>query len=156
MVRNVIFCFVVIAVSSGLVYSSPAKPAFWKGTPVAGLVEEMRSLCNEENDSFSCMKLKVMNFLDNIMKKDSYKITDDVEVRNNGYVSVNEQRSEKDILEKVEDYVQSHDLIVNVPYVGGAKVILSPKGLNEDELNVSVKFTSGGRSVAEGKLLIVL
>ena len=150
MTRNVVFCFVVIAVSAGLVHSSPAKPAFWKGTPVDGLVEEMRSLCNDENDSFSCMKLKVMNFLDNILKKDSYKITDDVEVRHNGYAPVNEQRSEKDVLEKVEDYVQSHDVVVNVPFAG-AKVTLSPKGLNEDELNISVKFASGARSVAEGK-----
>lgn len=150
MTRNVIFCFVVIAVASGLVHSSPAKPAFWKGTPVDGLVEEMRSMCNDENDSFSCMKLKVMNFLDNILKKDSYKITEDVEVRHNGYSPVNEQRSEKDILEKVEDYVQSHDVVVNLP-VAGAKITLSPKGLNQDELNVSVKFASGGRSVAEGK-----
>lgn len=77
-------------------------------------------------------------------------ITDDVEVRRNGFAPVNEQRSEKDILEKVEDYVQSHDVIVNVPAVG-AKVTLSPKSLNEDEINFSVKFTSGARSSVEGK-----
>lgn len=148
--RSVILCFVVIAVSTGFVHSSPAKPAFWKGTPVDGLVEEMRSMCNEENDSFSCMKLKVMNFLDNILKKDSYKITDDVEVRHNGYAAINEQRGEKDILEKVEDYVQSHDVVLNLP-IAGAKVTLSPKGLNEDELNVSVKFANGARSVSEGE-----
>lgn len=147
MLRNVILCLVVMA---GLVHSNPAKPAFWKGTPVDSFVEEMRSMCNDENDSFSCMKLKVMNFLDTVMKKDNYKITDDVEVRHNGYSPVDEQRSEKDILEKVEDYVQSHDVTVNLP-MAGAKVTLSPKGLNEDEFNVSFKFSSGARSVAEGK-----
>jgi len=66
-----LLCFLVIAVTA--VNASPAKP-FWKGTPVDGLVEEMRSMCNEENDSFSCMKYKVMSFLDNILKKDNYKV----------------------------------------------------------------------------------
>lgn len=149
MTRGVVLCFVVIAVSTGFVHSSPAKPAFWKGTPVDGLVDEMRSLCNEENDSFACMKLKVMNFLDTVLKKDNYKITDDVEVRRNGFEPINEQRSEKDILEKVEDYVQSHDITLNIPAVG-AKVTLSPKSLNEDEINVSVKFASGARSAVQG------
>lgn len=152
MTRSLVVCFVVIAVSAGFVHSNPAKPAFWKGTPVDGLVEEMRSMCNEENDSFSCMKLKVMNFLDTILKKDSYKLTDDVEVRHNGYAPINEQRSEKDIVEKIEDYVQSHDVTVNVPAVG-AKITLSPKSLNEDEFNVSVKFASGARSAVEGKFI---
>lgn len=153
MTRGVVLCFVVIAVFTGFVHSSPAKPAFWKGTPVDGLVDEMRSLCSEENDSFACMKLKVMNFIDTILKKDNYKITDDVEVRRNGFEPVNEQRSEKDILEKVEDYVQSHDVTMNIPAVG-AKVTLSPKSLNEDEFNVSIKFTSGARSAVQGLLLI--
>ena len=152
MSHHVILCFVVIAVSTGFVHSNPAKPAFWKGTPVDGLVEEMRSMCNDENDSFSCMKLKVMNFLDTIVKKDSYKLTEDIEVRHNGFAPVNEQRSEKDILEKIQDYVQSHDVTVNVPAVG-AKVTLSPKSLNDDEFNVSVKFTSGARSAVECKSL---
>lgn len=150
MTRSVLLCVVVIAVSTGFVHSNPAKPAFWKGTPVDGLVDEMRSMCNDENDSFSCMKLKVMNFLDTIVKKDNYKITDDVEVRHNGYVPTNEQRSEKDVLEKAGDYVQSHDVTVNLPVIG-AQVTLSPKSIDDDELNVNVKFTSGARSSVEGK-----
>lgn len=155
MSRHVILCFVVMAVSSGFVFANPAKPAFWKGTPVDGMVEEMRSLCNDEKDSFACMKFKVMNFLDTVLKKDNYKLTDDVEVRHNGFAPINEQRSEKDILEKVEDYVQSHDVTVNIPAVG-AKVTLSPKSLNNDEFNVSVKFAANGaRSAAEGESLVL-
>lgn len=147
MTRSVLLCVVVIAVFTGFVHSNPAKPAFWKGTPVDGLVSEMRALCTDEGDSLSCMKLKVMNFLNDILKKDNFKITDDVEVRHNGYTPVNEQRSEKDILEKAGDYVQSHDVTVNLPAIG-AKVTLSPKSLDEDELNFSVKFTS---EAVEGK-----
>lgn len=107
-------------------------------------------MCNEENDSFACMKLKVMNFLDTILRKDNYKLTDDVEVRHNGYARVNEQRGEQDIVSKVEDYVQSHDVTVNIPAIG-AKVTLSPKSLDEDEFNVSVKFANGARSAVEGE-----
>lgn len=88
-----------------------------------------------------------MNFLDTIVKKDNYKITDDIEVRQNGYAPVNEQRTEKDILEKAGDYIQSHDVTVNLPAIG-AKVTLSPKSLDDDELNVSVKFTN---EAVEGK-----
>lgn len=70
--RGVALCVVLIAF--GCISANPAKPVSWMGTPVDGLVEEVRSLCNDENDSFSCMKLKVMNFLDTILKKDSYKV----------------------------------------------------------------------------------
>jgi len=63
-----------------------------------------------------------------------------------------EQRGEQDVLEKVENYVQSHDVTVNFPIVG-AKVTLSPKSLNDDEFNMSVKFANGARSGVEGLLL---
>jgi hypothetical protein len=150
MTRSVLLCVVVIAVSAGFVCANPAKPEFWKGTPVDGLVAEMRSMCIDENDSLSCAKLKVMNFLNDLAKKDNYKITDDVEVRSNGYTPANEQRSEKDILEKVGDYVQSHDVTVNVPAIG-AKVTLSPRSLDDGEINFNMKFTNGARSAVEGK-----
>jgi Protein of unknown function (DUF1676) len=74
-------------------------------------------------------------------------------VRSNGYIpSAYEQRSEKDVFEKVSDYVQSHDVTVNLP-VADAKVTISPKALNEGEFNVNVKFAEvGARSVeARGK-----
>lgn len=83
----------------------------------------------------------------------NYQLSDDVEVRHNGYApSAYEQRSEKDVFEKVADYVQSHDISVNLP-VADAKVTISPKALNEGEFNVNVKFAdSGARSVeARGK-----
>lgn len=64
-------CVVVI---TSLAYASPAKKAFWNGTPIDGMVQEMRSLCSEENDSFACMKYKVMNFLNTVMQKDSFKV----------------------------------------------------------------------------------
>lgn len=54
--------------------SNPAKPAFWKGTPLDNMVEEMRSNCADGSDAISCMKFKVLNFLDTIFKKDTYQV----------------------------------------------------------------------------------
>lgn len=81
----------------------------------------------------------------------NYQLSDDVEVRHNGYApSAYEQRSEKDVFEKVADYVQSHDISVNLP-VADAKVTISPKALNEGEFNVNVKFADSGARSAEAR-----
>lgn len=60
-----------------IVNGSPAKSAFWKGTPLDSTVEEMRSGCNND-DAISCVKFKFMSFLDNIFKKDNYKVSTEV------------------------------------------------------------------------------
>lgn len=119
--------------------ASPAKPQFWND----GSVAEMRSMCNNDKDSFSCMKLKIVEFIETVMKKDNFKITDDIEVKHNGFHAAGEGRSERDIFSKVEDYLQSHDVSVNIP-AAGAKVTVSP---SEEEFNVKVNFASSGRSV---------
>lgn len=64
-------CFLVALVT--IANGSPAKPAFWKGTPLDTTVEEMRSGCNND-DAIECVKFKFMSFLDNIFKKDNYKV----------------------------------------------------------------------------------
>jgi hypothetical protein len=71
--KSVICCFVAIAICA-VATASPAKPAFWKGTPMNGLIEEMRASCNDESDNLACMKYKLMNFLDTIFKKDNFKV----------------------------------------------------------------------------------
>lgn len=53
--------------------ASPAKPSFWKGTPLDTAVESMRSDC-ANNDEIACMKYKVMSLLDTVFKKDSYQV----------------------------------------------------------------------------------
>lgn len=58
----------------GVCAGNPAKPAFWKGTPLDNMVEEMRSNCADGSDAMSCMKFKVLNFLDAIFKKDTYQV----------------------------------------------------------------------------------
>lgn len=42
-------------------------------------------------------------------------------------------------------------MTVNVPFAG-AKVTVSPKNLNEDELSVNIKFGDNSGSIGDGKL----
>lgn len=73
MFRSTVVCVVVLA-SLSLTYAIPAKTAFWNGTPIDGMVEEVRSLCIQNTDSASCLKLKIMNFLDTVLQKDKFKV----------------------------------------------------------------------------------
>lgn len=68
------------------------------------------------------------------------QLTDAVEVRSNGYTPVYEPRAEKDVFDKVEDYIQSHDATFNFP-AAGAEVTLSPKEISEGKLNLNLKLT---------------
>lgn len=75
-------------------------------------------------------------------------------MRSNGFTAINEARGEQSVLEKIENYVQSHDVTLNFP-IAGAKVTLAPRSL-DDEFNVNVKFASGARSSVEGKSLFLV
>lgn len=70
------FKIVILSVALvGLAAANPAsQPAFWKGTPMDGMVEEMRSMCSSDNDSGACLKYKIMNFLDTVFKKDNFQV----------------------------------------------------------------------------------
>nr|XP_040229099.2 uncharacterized protein LOC120953334 [Anopheles coluzzii] len=140
-----------VLLASSLAAASPAnKPAFWKGTPMDGMVEEMRSLCSSENDSVACTKFKIMNFLDTVFKKDNFQISDDVEVRSNGAL-VSEGRAPTGLVEQIENYVRSHDVTFKMP-IAGARVTVSPRNLEQDELNVTFNFPAGsGRGIEARK-----
>lgn len=68
-----VLCFMGLALL-GVAAGQPAKPAFWKGTPMDSMVEEMRSGCSGGNDAIACMKFKVISLLDTIFRKDSYQV----------------------------------------------------------------------------------
>lgn len=77
-------------------------------------------------------------------------------MRSNGFLPAHEQRSGKDIFEKVADYVQSHDVTVDIP-AADAQVTILPKALNEGEFDVNVKFADvegRGKSHKLKKLMI--
>ncbi|XP_058811394.1 uncharacterized protein LOC131676291 [Topomyia yanbarensis] len=147
------FKYVILTVALvGLAGANPAsKPAFWKGTPMDGMVEEMRSLCSTDGDSGACLKYKIMDFLDTVFKKDNFKLTDDVEVHGNGYTG-NGARSAAGLMENVEQYLKSHDVTFKLP-VANAKVTVSPRNLDSEELSLTVNFAKvdSGRSVGEAR-----
>jgi hypothetical protein len=49
--------------------------AFWEETPMDGAVQELETKCTQRNDQVSCLKFKVLNFLDQIFRKESYKVS---------------------------------------------------------------------------------
>jgi len=70
---------VCLMLAASLVASHPtgqktADKAFWKETPMDGAVQEFETKCAQGNDHVSCLKLKVLKVLDEIFRKDSYKV----------------------------------------------------------------------------------
>lgn len=80
--------YIVLVSIIGLSVGNPQKPAFWKGTPMDSIVEEMRSNCDGGSDSLSCMKFKVASFLDTIFKKDNYQVRNQAQGKNN-HITIN-------------------------------------------------------------------
>ncbi|KXJ68145.1 hypothetical protein RP20_CCG005446 [Aedes albopictus] len=146
------FKIVILSVALvGLAAANPAsQPAFWKGTPMDGMVEEMRSMCSSDNDSGACLKYKIMNFLDTVFKKDNFQLTDDVEVHGNGYAGLG-ARSSNGVLDNVEQYLKSHDVTFKLP-VADAKVTVSPRNIDNEELSLTFSFPkTSGRSAVEAR-----
>ncbi|XP_053680825.1 uncharacterized protein LOC128731717 [Anopheles nili] len=142
---------VIAAVALAVAGANPAnKPAFWKGTPMDGMVEEMRSLCSSENDSVACTKYKIMSFLDTVFKRDSFQLSDDIEVRSNGALVSESGRAPAGLVEQIEGYLRSHDVTFRMP-IAGARVTVSPRNLEQNELGVTVSFPESGRGIEARK-----
>lgn len=77
-----------------------------------------------------------------------------MEFHGNGLTYNDEQsRSTTSVFDKLERYVESHDVTFDVP-IADAKITVSPKHVNEDELNVKIKFNENeSRSAAERNLM---
>lgn len=59
-------------------------------------------------------------------------------------------RSETGILDHIENYIKSHDLVATTPtgFLQGLTFKLSPRNLDENELNLSVKLPSEDQNSA--------
>ncbi|CAH4035265.1 uncharacterized protein LOC123711578 isoform X2 [Pieris brassicae] len=140
-----VVCFIALF---GCALAQP-KQGFWKGTPMDGMVEEMRSGCAEGSDPTACIKYKVMSLLDSIFKKESFQISDAVEVTKNGNEATG--RSNGDFLDSIENYIQSHDVTFKMP-IADTKITVSPRNLENDELSLNIKFNKeGARAVGEAR-----
>lgn len=80
-----------------------------------------------------------INYFDTLVTFGYKQLSDAVEVRSNGYTPAFEPRGDKDVFDKVEDYIQSHDTTFKFP-AAGTEITLSPKALNDGELDLNVKF----------------
>lgn len=56
-----------------LAAAQPAKNDLWKGSSMDQMVDQTKIECAQKNDEVSCMKFKVLNLLDQIFRKDSFK-----------------------------------------------------------------------------------
>lgn len=82
----------------------------------------------------------------------SPQLFDDTEVRKNDFVcDDNTARGAADAVDVIEKYIESHDVTFSVP-MADAKVTVSPKNLNNNELTFNVKYFNEGKSATEGKM----
>ncbi|XP_075144501.1 DUF1676 domain-containing protein Osi19 isoform X2 [Haematobia irritans] len=112
------------------------------------MIEDENAKCESGSDSMACVKVRAMRFLDTVMTKDDFKISN-VEVKSNGYQSPSvEGRSSGNFFDVVESYLQGHDVTMDLP-MAETKVTVSSRNLANDELNLNIKFSSD--DVFEGK-----
>ncbi|XP_055905659.1 uncharacterized protein LOC129941132 [Eupeodes corollae] len=125
--------FIVLVAVIGLAAANPAV----RPTNMEHMIDEMTGKCNTGADSLACVKVRAMRFLDTVMSKDDFKVSD-VEVKSNG-ANNRVARSQGDFLDAIESYISGHDVTVDFP-VADAKVTVSSRNLNNDEINLNVKF----------------
>lgn len=68
--KYIIVCLAILAA----VGAQPAKPEGWKGSSMDSMMEQTKSECAQKNDEMACMKFKVLNLLDQIFRKDNFKV----------------------------------------------------------------------------------
>ncbi|XP_014212864.1 uncharacterized protein LOC106642561 [Copidosoma floridanum] len=141
MSRIVVLCVAVVALAA----AQPAKNEFWKGTSMDAMVEQTKLECAQSNDEISCMKFKVLNLLDHLFRKDSFKVSETVEVTRNSYpvdeLSGRSLGGEGSLLETVRGYLTSHDVTFKLPFESSIKV--SSRNIDDDELSFSFKYGEG-------------
>lgn len=67
--------YLVICAIVAVAAAQPAKNDLWGGTGIDSVVEQTKTDCAQKNDQVACMKFKVLNLLDQIFRKDSYKVS---------------------------------------------------------------------------------
>ncbi|XP_012345423.1 uncharacterized protein LOC100869275 [Apis florea] len=132
-----------------LAAAQPAKNELWKGSSMDQMVDQTKIECAQKNDEVSCMKFKVLNLLDQIFRKDSFKVSETVEVTRNSYPAEEVSgRGEGSFLDNVHTYLTSHDVTFKLPMDSSVKV--SARNIDDDQLTFDVKFGQG-RAVEEAR-----
>ncbi|XP_017770569.1 PREDICTED: uncharacterized protein LOC108558233 [Nicrophorus vespilloides] len=134
---------VKLCILFALVAAAVASPA------VVDSLEQARAMCSDD-EPLACLKYRAMSFLDNILKQDNYKLSEDVEITRNGRSNEITSRGSSSLEESVENYIQSHDVTFNLPIVGSS-VTLGARNLDNDEVDLKMKF-SGVEEARKSKL----
>lgn len=133
----IVLCSILLVVTA-----QPTKNEFWKGTSMDSIVEQTKVDCTQKNDEIACMKYKVLSLLDQIFRKDSFKISETMEVtRNSNPVDEVSARAEPSFLENLRSYLISHDVTFKLPFESSVKV--SSRNIDDDELSFNLKFGEG-------------
>lgn len=142
-----------------------------------GVVKQLHTECSDHNDAVSCMKYKVLHFLDQVFSKDSFQVrrqllwwslnksfhsqvSENIELVRNSEAPVTSGRSDTsnhNVLDEIENYISTHDVVAKVPYLEGTSVRISPRNLDNDELSVSIKLPTEreGKAVGEGNFWVI-
>ncbi|KAH8311805.1 hypothetical protein KR044_008125 [Drosophila immigrans] len=119
------------------------------------LIAEEQNKCASGQDSMACIKERAMRFVDNVMSKDSYTLSN-MEVHSNGQqvAAVSEARanSADGFLEAIENYIKGHDVSVNLP-MADAKITVSARNLDNDQMSLNLQLNNddGAETEARGK-----
>lgn len=66
--------FLVLCSIVALAVAQPAKLEVWKSASMDAMVDQSKVECAQKNDEVACMKFKVLNLLDQIFRKDNFKV----------------------------------------------------------------------------------
>ncbi|KAH8343863.1 hypothetical protein KR084_000563 [Drosophila pseudotakahashii] len=106
------------------------------------LIAEEQSKCASGQDSMACIKERAMRFVDNVMSKDSYQVSN-LEVRSNGQKTkpISEARasSADGFMDAVENYILGHDVSMDLP-LADAKVTVSARNLVNNQLSLNLQL----------------
>ncbi|XP_017102808.2 uncharacterized protein Osi19 isoform X2 [Drosophila bipectinata] len=112
------------------------------GDQMQRLIAEEQSKCASGQDSMACIKERAMRFVDNVMSKDSYQVSN-LEVRPNGQKTpaVSEARasSADGFIDAIENYIRGHDVSMNLP-LADAKVTVSARNLANNQLSLNLQL----------------
>ncbi|XP_043655131.1 uncharacterized protein LOC122621357 isoform X2 [Drosophila teissieri] len=106
------------------------------------LIAEEQSKCASGQDSMACIKERAMRFVDNVISKDSFQVSN-LEVRSNGEKTkpINEARasSADGFLDAIENYIRGHDVSMDLP-LADAKVTVSARNLVNNQLSLNLQL----------------
>ena len=71
---NLVMKFLILCSILALAAAQPAKLEVWKSASTESMLDQTKIECSQKNDEIACMKFKVLNLLDEIFRKDNFKV----------------------------------------------------------------------------------